>query len=305
MRELGGEIKRMEASWRRSRRAATSSRDALPNLPSPDAPDGEEGDGVTLREVGDVRDFGFEVRDHLDLGTQHGWIEMEKAAEASGSRFAYLIGDLVMVELALVRFAVERVRAEGFEPVVPPVLVREGRASGHRLLPWRAGDDLRGRARRALPGRHLGGARWPLSTPATSSRRPTCPSATRASRPAFAARPAPPARTRAASSASISSTRSRCSRSSCPPSRRPSTSGSSRSRRGSSRRSRSRTASSTSRSATSARPPRASSTARRGSPARSATASSPRARTRPTTRRAASARGSAPRPTPRPRCCTR
>ena len=80
-------------------------------------------------------EFGFDVRDHLDLGTEHGWIEMEKAAEASGSRFAYLIGDLVMVELALVRFAVERVRGEGFEPVVPPVLVREGPLQGTGFFP--------------------------------------------------------------------------------------------------------------------------------------------------------------------------
>jgi seryl-tRNA synthetase len=135
MRELGGEIKRMEGELaqieaRRDELALT-----LPNLPSPDAPDGEEGDGVTLREVGSPRDFSFEVRDHLDLGTRHGWIEMEKAAEASGSRFAYLIGDLVMVELALVRFAVERVRAEGFEPVVPPVLVREGALQGTGYFP--------------------------------------------------------------------------------------------------------------------------------------------------------------------------
>ena len=60
---------------------------------------------------------------------------MEKAAEASGSRFAYLLGDLVMVELALIRFAVETVRAEGFEPVVPPVLVREGPLYGTGFFP--------------------------------------------------------------------------------------------------------------------------------------------------------------------------
>ena len=60
---------------------------------------------------------------------------MEKAAEASGSRFAYLLGDLVLVELALVRFAVELVGAEGFEPVVPPVLVREGPLYGTGFFP--------------------------------------------------------------------------------------------------------------------------------------------------------------------------
>jgi seryl-tRNA synthetase len=79
---------------------------SLPNLPQPEAPDGEtEEDNVTLREVGERPEFGFEPLDHLDLGQRHGWIEMEAAASASGSRFAYLMGDLVMVELALVRFA--------------------------------------------------------------------------------------------------------------------------------------------------------------------------------------------------------
>ena len=58
---------------------------------------------------------------------------MEKAAEASGSRFAYLIGDLVMVELALVRFAVDRIRAEGFEPGRAARPGPRGRAPGHRL----------------------------------------------------------------------------------------------------------------------------------------------------------------------------
>jgi seryl-tRNA synthetase len=135
MRELGGEIKRMETELAEIEARRDELAQTLPNLPSPDAPDGEEGDGVTLREVGSPREFGFEVRDHLDLGTQHGWIEMEKASEASGSRFAYLIGDLVMVELALIRLAVDRVRAEGFEPVVPPVLVREGPLQGTGFFP--------------------------------------------------------------------------------------------------------------------------------------------------------------------------
>jgi seryl-tRNA synthetase len=109
---------------------------SLPNIPDPAAPDGEtEEDNVTLREVGERRELGFEPLDHLELGQRHGWIEMEKAAEASGSRFAYLLGDLVMLELALVRFAMERVRAEGFEPTVPPVLVREQALYGTGYFP--------------------------------------------------------------------------------------------------------------------------------------------------------------------------
>ena len=60
---------------------------------------------------------------------------MEAAARLSGSRFAYLKGDLVLLELALVRFAIELVRGEGHEPVVPPVLVREEALYGTGFLP--------------------------------------------------------------------------------------------------------------------------------------------------------------------------
>src|SRR5215203_2295804 len=109
---------------------------SLPNLPDAEAPDGEtEEDNVTLREVGDRPEFDFEPLDHLELGQRHGWIEMEAAANASGSRFAYLLGDLVMIELALVRFAMELVRDEGFRPTIPPVLVREQALFGTGMFP--------------------------------------------------------------------------------------------------------------------------------------------------------------------------
>jgi seryl-tRNA synthetase len=106
----------------------------LPNVPDPDAPEGmTEEDAVVLREVGERPEFDFEPRDHLELAG--GLIEMEAAAKLSGSRFAYLKGDLVLLELALVRFAIELVRGEGHEPVVPPVLVREEALEGTGFLP--------------------------------------------------------------------------------------------------------------------------------------------------------------------------
>ncbi len=109
---------------------------SLPNLPDPDAPDGmTEEDAVVLREVGDRPEFDFEPRDHLEIGTALGLIDMESAARVSGSRFAYLKGDLVLLELALVRFAIELARAEGHEPAIPPVLVREEALEGTGFLP--------------------------------------------------------------------------------------------------------------------------------------------------------------------------
>ncbi|HVY78397.1 MAG TPA: serine--tRNA ligase [Solirubrobacterales bacterium] len=109
---------------------------ALPNLPDPDAPDGmSEEDAVVLREEGERPSFDFEPRDHLELGGELGLIDMEAGARVSGSRFAYIKGDLVLLELALVRFALDLVREEGHEPVVPPVLVREDALLGTGFLP--------------------------------------------------------------------------------------------------------------------------------------------------------------------------
>ncbi len=123
------ELERVEADLER---IAT----ALPNLPDPDAPDGmSEEDAVTIREVGEQPSFEFEPRDHLEIGTDLGLIEIEAAARLSGSRFAYVMGDLVLLELALIRFAIELVRGEGHEPVVPPVLVREDALVGTGFLP--------------------------------------------------------------------------------------------------------------------------------------------------------------------------
>jgi seryl-tRNA synthetase len=99
---------------------------ALPNLPADDAPD----EDTVLYEVGTA---GASGKDHLELAGNR--IDMERGARLSGSRFAYLLGDLVMVEFALVRFALEKLRSEGFVPVIPPVLVRERALYGTGFLP--------------------------------------------------------------------------------------------------------------------------------------------------------------------------
>jgi len=136
MRDLGGRLKEQEAELAEVESKRDELLARLPNLPDPDAPDGEtEEDAVTLREVGERPEFAFQVRDHLDLGAAHGWIEMEKAGEASGSRFAYLMGDLVMVEMGLIRMVLDLLRDEGMTPVVPPVLVREGPLFGTGFFP--------------------------------------------------------------------------------------------------------------------------------------------------------------------------
>jgi seryl-tRNA synthetase len=136
MRELAPRIKELESELAEIESERDELAAKLPNLPDPDAPDGtSEEDAVVMREVGEPPKFDFEPRDHLEIGTDLGLIEIEAAARASGSRFAYLIGDLVLVQLALVRWAVDLVGAEGHKPVVPPVLVREEPLYGTGFLP--------------------------------------------------------------------------------------------------------------------------------------------------------------------------
>ena len=108
----------------------------VPNPPADDTPDGfTDEDAVEVRRVGEPPAFAFPPRDHLDLAQPHGWIDMERAAKVSGSRFAYRVGELALLELALYRYALDRLVQRGFVPVLPPVLVREEAMYGTGFLP--------------------------------------------------------------------------------------------------------------------------------------------------------------------------
>jgi seryl-tRNA synthetase len=138
MREVGAREKQLAAELAEVDEHLAATLSSLPNTPLPDAADADE----VLREVGEA---GREGRDHLELAGR--LIDIEAAARLSGARFAYLRGDLVMLELALVRWSLERLRAHGFEPVLPPVLVREHALYGTGMLPdteqqiYRLADD--------------------------------------------------------------------------------------------------------------------------------------------------------------------
>ena len=126
---LEGELAEIEEQ--RDRIAVT-----LPNIPDPSAPDGfTDEDAVEIRKVGEPPSFSFETKDHLELAEPKGMIDMEAGAKTSGTRFTYLKGDLAMLELSLVQYALSVLREEGHEPVVPPVLVREEALFGTGFLP--------------------------------------------------------------------------------------------------------------------------------------------------------------------------
>jgi seryl-tRNA synthetase len=195
-REVGAQEKELSRELVEIEERLQAALARLPNLPDPAAAPGPRdelvktvgeprvgGEGVSREGVGGegvhgegvsmegVRREG--VRDHLELAGA--MIDMDHAAKLSGARFAYLKGDLVMVELALVRFALEKLRGHGFEPVIPPVLVRERALYGTGFLPdteqqiYRLADDelyLLGTSEVALASLHdeeiLSAERLPL-----------------------------------------------------------------------------------------------------------------------------------------------
>jgi seryl-tRNA synthetase len=136
LKQLKAKLQEVEAELEQAAQRRRELLDRVPNPPDPSVPDGfTEDDAVEVRAFGKLPLFSFEPRDHLDLAAPHGWIDLERAARVSGSRFAYRVGQAALVELALYRFALERVLAQGFVPVLPPVLVREEAMYGTGFLP--------------------------------------------------------------------------------------------------------------------------------------------------------------------------
>ncbi|ALE80575.1 MULTISPECIES: serine--tRNA ligase [Pseudonocardia] len=137
----------------------------IPNLPDPTAADGmAEEDAVTVRTWGEPPVFDFTPRDHLDLASSTGRVDMARGARLSGSRFAYRFGDVARLEMALFRYVMDKLAGEGFVPVLGPVLANERAMYGTGFLPTEAsnlyelekdGLYLTGTSEVALAGIHM------------------------------------------------------------------------------------------------------------------------------------------------------
>jgi len=107
----------------------------IPNLISRTSPDGKsDKDNLEIKKVGNIKEIS-NPKDHLEIASKLNLIDVEKASEVSGSRFAYLFGDLVKIEFNLVSWALNLLSEKGFTPTVPPVLVRENALYGTGFFP--------------------------------------------------------------------------------------------------------------------------------------------------------------------------
>jgi seryl-tRNA synthetase len=114
----------------------------VPNMPMDDVPVGtSEEDNQVAKTVGEPTKFDFEPKNHVDLAIDHDWLDKERAAKVAGSRFAYIKGDLVRMQFALIQFALDsltdesvlthiiqtnnlKVSSKPFTPILPPAMAR-------------------------------------------------------------------------------------------------------------------------------------------------------------------------------------
>jgi seryl-tRNA synthetase len=108
----------------------------IPNITHPDAPIGrDDSENVEIRRWGEIPTFGFEPRDHVELGDALGIIDFDAGAKVAGSKFYFLRGDAVLLELGLVRYAMDILRSRGYQPTITPDLARDEMLVGTGFIP--------------------------------------------------------------------------------------------------------------------------------------------------------------------------
>lgn len=108
----------------------------IPNMTHPDSPIGrDEAENVELRRAGEVPNFDFEPKDHVELGESLGIVDFEAGTKVAGSKFYFLRGDAVLLELGLIRYALDMLMERGYEPTITPDLARDEALIGTGFIP--------------------------------------------------------------------------------------------------------------------------------------------------------------------------
>jgi len=123
-RRLKEEVARLESELAEARAELDAALETLPNFIHPEVPEGGEDDARELRRVGEPTRFDFEARDHLAVAEGIEGIDFEAGARVAGQKWYYLKNDLVLLELALQRYALDILLGAGFTPVVTPDVAR-------------------------------------------------------------------------------------------------------------------------------------------------------------------------------------
>lgn len=144
-KELKGELKEKEDKLEKLQEEFYLLIRDVPNLPKDDVPTGkDEKDDKITKEVGNKPKFTFKPKDHIELGIALDLIDIERASKTSGSRFGFIKNELVILEFALVRYALDILNnKEGFIPVIPPVIINNKVAEGLGYPEYESGEGYK------------------------------------------------------------------------------------------------------------------------------------------------------------------
>lgn len=141
LREVGEKAKKLEGDLKEVEGKLFEKMSWLPNILSPEVPDGKSGDdNVEVRKWGEPKKFDFKARDHVELGKILDVIDIDRATKVSGARYYYLKNEAVLMELALVDFALKYLIKQGFTPFITPEVAKERTLFGTGYLPFFAED---------------------------------------------------------------------------------------------------------------------------------------------------------------------
>lgn len=108
----------------------------IPNMTHPDSPIGKDDlENAEIRRWGDIPNFSFEPKDHVQLGESLGIIDFDAGSKVAGSKFYFLRGDAVLLELGLIRYAMDILMERGYEPTITPDLARDEALVGTGFSP--------------------------------------------------------------------------------------------------------------------------------------------------------------------------
>jgi seryl-tRNA synthetase len=125
-REIGAEIDALKPATEKAEADLQRLMYLVPMIPSADAPIGpDESGNVEVRQWGKRPEFSFKPKDHVDLINQHGWSDLERIAKVAGSRSYALKGDLVLLEMSVLRYGVDKLASKGFNLISVPAMARE------------------------------------------------------------------------------------------------------------------------------------------------------------------------------------
>lgn len=127
-------VKRLEEELAAAEQEVADLQRKIANLVEEGAPAGGEDDFVVLDTVGEIPTFTFEPKDHLELGESLGLIDMKRGAKVSGARFYFLTGDGALLQLGMLQLAAQKAVENGFQLMIPPVLVRPDVMAGTGFL---------------------------------------------------------------------------------------------------------------------------------------------------------------------------